>query len=130
MSQMVDKQRHLSHSNGLRSQLRNPKGRHYHAIQIVLIIGLALSIACLCIRLYIRRLLYKKFTTEDSKYLVFSHLEIINLLNCLEYKNHIQMQNLPSSPTQLLTLYANLLPILDSFSDHSLGNYAILQLRQ
>lgn len=86
MYQIIDKQRHLSHSNGVRSRVRNPKRHHYHAIQIVLIIGLALSTISLCMRLYIRRRLCKKLMTEDSKYPVSSHLGIANHLSCLEYK--------------------------------------------
>lgn len=117
MNQIVNKQRQLGHFNGLRSKLRNPNGRHYHAIQIVLIIGLALSITCLCIRLYIKRLLCKKFTPEDSKY---SSVILKLRTPYIVWKQKQELHAL---------LYTNSLSILDSISGHSLGNYVILQLR-
>lgn len=76
---MINKHTQPSLFKDIRSRIRNPKGHHYGTIQIVLIIGLSLSTACLVMRLYMKHRLSKNFGTEDCKSPTVNRTSLVNI---------------------------------------------------
>ena len=76
---MTNKHAQPSPFNDKRSRIRNPKGHHYEAIQIVLIIGLSLSTVCLGIRLYMKHRLRKSLSTEDCESPTLNQTSLVNI---------------------------------------------------
>lgn len=64
---MINKYTQLGPLKDVRSRIRNPKGHHHSAIQILLIIGLSLSTVCLGMRLHMKHHLCKNLAMEDRK---------------------------------------------------------------